>query len=223
MANTPWPERCSGLDGSFCATSEEFPGIAASAGALKALSDLRADALSSGFDLRACSGWRSFERQAAIVTQKLEGKRPILGADEKPVDASRMDLAGKLEAALRFSALPGFSRHHFGTDFDIYAANLIPQGGRLELTCREYDEGMYFHEFGKWLSGALERHGFARPFTGRGGISREPWHVSYLPEAEQCLAAFSFERSIKALEDSGLFWSALAVEFATRRFPALFS
>lgn len=223
MASTPWPERCCGLDGSFCATSDEFPGIKGSAQSLSALSDLRAAALADGFDLKACSGWRSFERQAAIVTAKLEGARPILDASEHPVDTSGMALPKRLEAALRFSALPGFSRHHFGTDYDIYAANLIPRGGRLELTCREYDEGMYFHSFGIWLSTHLEQFGFARPFSGRGGISREPWHISYLPEAEQCLAAFSLERALRALNESGLYWAGQARAFARTRFPALFS
>ncbi len=157
------------------------------------------------------------------MTAKLEGSRPILDADEHPVDTRGMTLAQKLEAALRFSALPGFSRHHFGTDYDIYAQNLIPAGGWLELTCREYDEGMYFHIFGIWLSSHLEQFGFARPFGGRGGISREPWHISYLSEAEQCLAAFSLERALRALDESGLYWSKEARAFASSRFPALFS
>lgn len=191
--------------------------------ALDALMGLRKDALRAGFDLRPCSGFRSFDRQASIVTAKLEGARPILGPDERPVDTSGMTLAQKLSEALRFSALPGFSRHHFGTDFDIYAANLIPEGGRLELTCHEYDEGMYFHKFGIWLSEHLEEHGLARPFSGRGGISREPWHVSFLPEAEQCLAAFSLDSALKVLEESGLYWASEATSYARERFPALFS
>lgn len=223
MPNIRWPDRCCGLEGSFLSEIQDFPGIKGSPEALDALAGLRREALGAGFDLRACSGWRSFDRQAAIVTAKLEGRRPILGLDEKPVDTSGMSLERKLAEALRFSAVPGFSRHHFGTDFDVYAANLIPEGGRLQLTCHEYDEGMYFHEFGVWLSGAMERHGFARPFSGRGAIAREPWHISYLPEAEQCLAAFSFDRAAEAIRDSGLFWASEAVAYAASRFPALFS
>ncbi len=223
MASIPDPERACGLDGSFFVEHPDFPGIKGSPDALEALSQLKDEALAAGFDLKACSGWRSFSYQASIVSAKLCGKRPILDENERVVDTSGMNTASKLSAALRFSALPGFSRHHFGTDFDIYAKNLIPEGGRLELTCREYEKGMYFYEFGRWLEGALSKRGFVRPFTGRGAIAPEPWHISYLSEAEQCLAVFSFTRAIRAIKESGLEWAPEAVDYAKKHFPYLFS
>lgn len=218
-------ERRLGFDDShLVAFDEKFcPGIRGTPAAVGALAALRRAALDAGFDLMPCSGWRSFERQAGIIDAKWNGTRPVLDANEKPVSIALLAPADKLREILRYSALPGFSRHHFGTDFDIYAANLLPSGQRLELTAHEYDRGMYFHDFGVWLSSSLERFGFVRPFTGLGHCAVEPWHISYFIEAERCVAGFDLEAGIRAIAALNLPWSEVACAYVREHGEELFS
>ena len=42
---------------------------------------------------------------------------------------------------LRWSALPGGSRHHWGTEIDIFDPDLLPQGQSLQLEPWEYESG----------------------------------------------------------------------------------
>ena len=118
----------------------------------KALPDLFSDAFDKGFELRIASAYRSFYKQFKIFDDKFKGKRPVLDANENPMDISSLSDEQKVLEIIRFSAIPGFSRHHFGTDLDIYAVNLLPEGKQLELTAREYQKGNYFYKLGQYLS-----------------------------------------------------------------------
>ena len=129
-----------------------------------ALELLTQDAAQHGFTLIPCSAFRSFAAQAAIVTAKFLGQRPILDKDEQPLNPIPTDPLARLQAITLFSAMPGFSRHHFGSDFDIYAPNLLPPGQALQLTYHEYLPGSYFYELGLYLQENLARFGFANPY-----------------------------------------------------------
>lgn len=199
------------------------PGVLGTRRAVAALHALRDDAMLYGFDLRPCSGYRSFERQAAIIDGKWCGRRPVLDENESPMDVSVMSPEKRLCEILRFSALPGFSRHHFGTDFDIYAPNLLPEGYKLELTACEYAPGSCFYELGLYLEANLSRFGFIRPFTGKGHCAAEPWHISFFPEAECLIAAFDLKTALAALDALDVPWSKTACEYAKAHFASLFS
>ena len=92
---------------------------------LRPFSLLRSAAANEGFDLRICSGFRSFQRQRLIWNEKLSGLRPIFDNEGKPVILDQLSDWQKLQAVLRWSALPGSSRHHWGTDFDVYDARTL--------------------------------------------------------------------------------------------------
>lgn len=218
------PERCCGLcsSGLVCAQGEK-DGILGEMEALNAYYSLREEALRDGFVLKICSGFRSFERQLQIVNLKMQGKRAVLDAKEMPIDISGLSDREKLAHILRFSAMPGFSRHHFGTDFDIYAENLLPKGQALQLTAHEYDEGMYFHSLGLFLEKSLNRYGFFRPFSGKGTVCAEPWHISYYPLAERYLACFDFNCAKAALLNSKISWADSAIDLISEKFETLFS
>lgn len=218
------PERCCGLsfDGLVRARGEK-EGILGEQEALNAYYSLRKEALREGFVLKICSAFRSFDRQLQIVDLKMSGKRAVLDADEKPIDISSLSVQEKLTEVLRFSALPGFSRHHFGTDFDIYAENLLPKGQSLQLTAHEYDEGMYFYRLGSFLESRLNKYGFFRPFSGRGAVCAEPWHISYYPLSERYLACFDYNCAKDALKKSNISWAECALELISKKFETLFS
>lgn len=134
--------------------------------------------------LTVVSAYRSFERQLAIWNGKANGDRIVLDADSKPVDIAKLNDEQKLEALLMWSAIPGCSRHHWGTDFDIAAT--LPADYQLQLVPQEYAAGGVLAKLGAWLdSGVLADCGFARPFqAGRSSVAFEPWHISHVATAE---------------------------------------
>lgn len=150
---------------------------------------LREHAAAAGFDLRVVSGYRGFDRQLAIWNGKADGSRVLLDQDECPLDASQLDADELVDAILRWSALPGLSRHHWGTDFDVIDAAAIGPDYRIRLTVDEWREGGPFHALGCWFEDALDSRrleGFFRPYDGTGcAVACEPWHLSNMPLARR--------------------------------------
>jgi LAS superfamily LD-carboxypeptidase LdcB len=171
---------CSGADG------EAF-GARVHTDAVAPLRALRAAALSEGFDLTILSGFRSFDRQLSIWNRKAAGELPVLDSDSRPLDVKALAPRELAFAILRWSALPGASRHHWGTDFDVYDAHARPAGYEVELIPAECDAGGMFAPLHEWLDeriAAGTAFGFFRPYDrDRGGVAPERWHLSYSPLA----------------------------------------
>jgi len=151
------------------------------------LARLRAAALETGIELAVASGFRSFERQLHIWNAKVAGERPVLDDLGRPIDLARLTAVERMYAILRWSALPGASRHHWGTDIDIWDSAAVSPGYRLELVSREYSASGPFARLGGWLERELAEvdTGFYRPFArDAGGVAPEPWHLSYRPLAD---------------------------------------
>lgn len=155
--------------------------------AAEAFSALRARAHDAGFQLSVASSYRSYERQLAIFNGKWTGERPVLDDNDRALFRQDYSAEEWLHRILRFSALPGTSRHHWGTDIDIFDPTCIPSGESLQLTPSEYRIGGIFEDLTQWLDeliAAKDCEGFFRPFDrDRGGVSEEPWHLSYEPVA----------------------------------------
>jgi len=142
----------------------------------------------AGFNLQIASGFRSFERQRMIWNNKYSGSTPLLDKDESIITNESMTDEQKLFTILHWSALPGASRHHWGTDFDIYDPDLLPKDTKLQLVNNEYQVGGCFFELSQWLSQNMKKFGFYRPYHHyQGGVAAEPWHISYQPVADECL------------------------------------
>lgn len=138
-------------------------------------------AAESGFDLQIASAWRGFDRQCAIWNGKARGERTVLDAKGHPLDITLLSDDALLFAMLRWSAIPGCSRHHWGTDLDVYDAAAIAPDYVVKLTTDECIGCGPFAALHTWLDSALqEGHaGFFRPYaTDRGGIAPERWHLS---------------------------------------------
>lgn len=157
-----------------------------------AFNALRARAAAAGFDLRVASGFRSFERQLAIWNAKAAGERAVHDDANRPVDILALGETERIHAILRYSALPGASRHHWGTDLDIFDAAAMPAGYALQLTPEEVAAGGMFGPLHAWLDeriAAGEAEEFFRPYdVDRGGVAVERWHLSYAPVAAGCEA-----------------------------------
>src|SRR6056300_322608 len=113
---------------------------------------LAAAARTAGIDLRIASGYRDYGRQLAIFNAKARGERPVLSSSGVCLKRNDHDDLTWLRAILRYSALPGLSRHHWGTDFDVWDAAAVPEDYSLGLVTAEYLSGGPFHHLNTWLS-----------------------------------------------------------------------
>jgi len=78
--------------------------------------NLRRAARADGIDLKPLSSFRDFARQLAIWNGKFSGERPMYDALGVKLNAAALTPWERIEAILLWSALPGASRHHWGTD-----------------------------------------------------------------------------------------------------------
>lgn len=158
--------------------------------AAAAFARLQAAARDAGFELAIASSYRSYQRQLAIFNGKASGQRPVHDDAGRPLDMRALTAEQKLAAILRFSALPGTSRHHWGTDLDVFDAAAVPAGYQVQLDPAEVAPGGIFDALHCWLDermAAGESHGFYRPYAeDRGGLAVERWHLSYAPLARPC-------------------------------------
>lgn len=159
---------------------------------LPAFAALTAAMAEDGIILKVASAWRSFERQARIWQAKCAGLRPVYDSEQQIVDMTKRHGLAKLEAIMLYSALPGASRHHWGTELDIYDAAAVPADYQPQLLPAEYATGGPFYKLAWWLECHAAEYGFFLPYKRyQGGVAAEPWHISYQPLAKPYQAAFS--------------------------------
>lgn len=137
-----------------------------------AFNKMAAEAQQSGIRFKIISATRSFDHQKAIWQRKWDdGKYRHLNDKDKAL------------AILRYSSMPGSSRHHWGTDIDLNSLN---------NQWFESGEGKKMYD---WLHANAHRYGFYQVYTskenGRTGYSEEKWHWSYLPTAKNMLEEFN--------------------------------
>lgn len=175
-------------DSHLCAPADVgFLGARIHCDATEAFIELRAAAQAAGFDLAILSGFRSFEEQLSIWNRKATGKLAVLDSHARPLDIDSLSDEQLAFSILRWSALPGASRHHWGTDIDVYDVAAKPEGYEVELIPAEVDSGGIFGPLHEWLDERIHTgtaHGFYRPYDAdRRGVAPERWHLSYYPLA----------------------------------------
>ncbi|WP_372765433.1 M15 family metallopeptidase [Litorivivens sp.] len=181
-------DQLTGSDESFLCHLDEHHRLHPQAAA--ALQRLQLSASKAGFDLQPVSCFRSFERQLAIWNQKAGGQRPVLDSSGNPLRRDELDDWAWVQAILRWSALPGASRHHWGSDLDVYDAAAVPADYAVQLTPDEVNVGGPFAALHEWLDARIAEgssEGFFRPYAfDSGGVAPERWHLSYAPIAAEC-------------------------------------
>ncbi|HEY4493974.1 MAG TPA: M15 family metallopeptidase [Candidatus Paceibacterota bacterium] len=134
--------------------------------------DMRAAALKDGVNLKIASAARNFNYQKNLWNNKWNGTTPV---DGKNLAQTIPDGLERFKKILEYSAAPGTSRHHWGTDIDINTA----EGAYFDVEpgIKEYN----------WLVENASLFGFCQPYTaGRSlGYNEEKWHWSYVPVAGQ--------------------------------------
>ncbi len=135
-----------------------------------------------GVDLQIISAARNFDYQKGIWERKWKDGKYIkhFGAD-------------RAKAIMRYSSMPGTSRHHWGTDIDL---NNLNDSYFLK------GEGKIVYE---WLCSHANSHGFYQTYTskesGRTGYEEEKWHWSYLPISKLLLEKYNSEISYSDIEN----------------------
>lgn len=160
---------------------------------------LQAEAQQVGIDIKVCSTFRSFGRQLEIWNQKALGEKPLYDRQGKLVqktDFDKMSDTEKVDLITTWFAVPGLSRHHFGTDFDYYdRETLVKNGLTLQLIPWEYaDSSGPCSEAYQWLQNKSnqELFPFYWPFTaGACGVAEEPWHLSHKVASATILERFN--------------------------------
>ena len=136
-----------------------------------------------GIQLVIVSATRSFDAQKRIWEGKWTGARWVDGQD---LVQAVPDPIARARIILRYSAMPGTSRHHWGTDIDINS---------VEDAYFESPEGRKVYA---WLAAHAGDFGFCQPYTAKGndrprGYEEEPWHWSYCPIARHYLEQYAQE------------------------------
>ncbi len=166
---------------------------------------MRAAAQRDGIDLLPASSFRDFARQRQIWNAKYRGERPVLDRRGRPVDVATLDPVARVRTILLWSALPGGSRHHWGTDVDVVDGGVLASGYRARLEPAEYRRGGPFARLDAWLGRHMRRYGFYRPYRRAGsGVQPEPWHLSYAPVAKGALAVLTVEVLARAIAGAGV-------------------
>ncbi len=125
-----------------------------------------------GINLKIISATRPFHHQKSIWEAKWNGQRQVDGK-MLPKDMEPKQKAMKI---LRWSSMPGTSRHHWGTDIDL---------NDLNNSYFEKGNGKKIYD---WLVTNAATYGFCQVYSVKGtarpdGYEEEKWHWSYLPVA----------------------------------------
>jgi LAS superfamily LD-carboxypeptidase LdcB len=112
---------------------------------------MREAAARDGFDLVPVSSHRDFARQRAIWNAKFCGERPARDRNGRLVDMTALAPGARVDTILLWSALPGASRHHWGTDVDVADGRAMAGGYKPQLEVAEYRRGGPFAGLSAWL------------------------------------------------------------------------
>ena len=175
----------------------------------QAFSQMKSKAAEAGIDINIVSGYRSFEHQKEIWERKFKH----LTSEKKPLQA--------IMEIIKYSSIPGTSRHHWGTDIDIIDSAAQAPSGDL-LIEKHYHNNGTFSKLKSWMDLNSKDFGFELVYTNdkeRTGFKYEPWHYSFKPESKKYLKIQSQDNFLKAwqnLEFEGK--SYLTDEFITTYF-----
>lgn len=156
-------------------------------------------------DLSITSSFRDFYRQQSIWNLKASGKRKVMNDQEEVIDPAKHSKEKFLKFILRFSAIPGLSRHHWGTDIDIFDSSKMEKS-QLKLIASEYEADGPCSELSQWLNENIQSQssfGFFKPYAiDLGGIAVEQWHISYSPLSSFFYEQYSIDTFHRNLKES---------------------
>ncbi len=163
-----------------------------------AFDEMAKAAQKAGISLKVVSGGRNFEMQKSIWERKWKSRRPNFKSDME----TALDI-------LKFSSMPGTSRHHWGTDLDINSvdpAYFAAGKGKVEY---------------EWLKKNAASFGFCQTYdnksvSNRTGYSEEKWHYTYMPISNKLIEQYN--KKITSDQITGFLGSSTAKEIDVVKF-----
>lgn len=172
-----------GKDTAFALIAQQYTtksGIYMRKAAYDAFVKMHAAAAADGVKLTIISATRTFADQKNIWENKWNGQTLVGG---KNLSTAVPDPVERAKTILRYSSMPGSSRHHWGTDVDLNS---------LENSYFDAGQGKKTYD---WLVAHAAEYGFCQPYSPIGpdrphGYQEERWHWSYMPIAAGFLRAY---------------------------------
>lgn len=158
--------------------------------AVEAFVRMAEGAAANGYQLSVVSAFRSFGDQKQIWEDKWTGKTLV---EKSRLSNTIPDPKARAKKILEYSSMPGTSRHHWGTDFDLNSLNnsyFATRDGK-----RVYD----------WLTEHAAEYGFCQVYSAKGeerptGYEEEKWHWSYVPVASWYLKQYPVDVGYERLQ-----------------------
>jgi LAS superfamily LD-carboxypeptidase LdcB len=180
---------------------------------------LRDEAKKAGFALHPFSAFRDFDAQLKIWNNKFAGERPLYDQHGVALDYASLSPEEIVDHILVWSAIPGASRHHWGTDIDVVDTARVPIDYHVRLLPDEYASGGVFYDLNLWLDEHIEKFGFFRPYAKhQGGFYAEPWHLSYWPISKPALDLLTLDLLRETVTQSDV----MGKEMVLTRLPMVF-
>ncbi len=126
------------------------------------------------------SAMRNYQYQNGIWQRKWDGLSTKIAQPQKIA-----------QEILKYSSMPGTSRHHWGTDVDITSVS--------SEYFKTTEQGKVLYQ---WLKDNMPKYGFCQPFNDgrKGGYLPEEWHWSYKPIASQYIAQYKAQLETNATQ-----------------------
>ena len=159
-----------------------------------ALEEMTKAARNDGIEIKVVSAYRSYERQKDIWNSKFirfekQGFKNLAIVDQ----------------IIKYSTIPGTSRHHWGTDIDIIDGSQLNKGDLL-VSKKFHGNGPY-NNLRNWMEVNAKKFGFLKPYNQdpkRKGFLYEPWHYSYAEKSIEMLHAYLELNAISLIKDPDL-------------------
>lgn len=147
-----------------------------------------------GVSITVASSYRSYAHQKSIWERKF-----------KKFTTQGLSAKNSIKKIIEYSTIPGTSRHHWGTDIDIYDASKKQSGGILQT--KNYHNNGAYCKLKEWMDNNASTYGFHLVYTDNGnrkGFKYEPWHYTYKPLSSQYLKAYTTLNIAKILQKDQL-------------------
>ncbi|WAC01490.1 M15 family metallopeptidase [Lacinutrix neustonica] len=141
---------------------------------------MKAAAKEEGINIAIVSSYRSYSHQKRIRERKFKRFR-----------SQGLSPENSIKKIIEYSTIPGTSRHHWGTDIDLYDASMKHTRGILQP--KNYHGDGPFCKLKEWMDTHAKTYGFYLVYTdnaNRKGFKYEPWHYSYKALSYDYLKAY---------------------------------
>ncbi|MCF8298372.1 MAG: M15 family metallopeptidase [Saprospiraceae bacterium] len=148
-------------------------------------------AKTDGINLLIVSAFRSFNYQKMLWERKWTGAKSV---DGKNLAIEFPNPKERAKEILKYSAMPGTSRHHWGTEVDINSVSNSYFNTKTGIAVYE------------WLKINASKFGFCQTYSEKNenrpkGFEEEKWHWSYIPVARKYLNAYKEKITYEHLKD----------------------